>query len=82
MTQSSTQAVRDHLTSLQDRITTAIGALDGQAFLSDAWAKPPGETLQGQGVTRIRPDPVEPVGQEAEFSRVDRLQHIRPRSGR
>jgi coproporphyrinogen III oxidase len=53
MSASSTQVVRDYLTSLQDRITTAIGELDGQAFVSDAWSKPPSETLQGQGVTRI-----------------------------
>ncbi len=53
MSASSTLAVRNYLTSLQVRITDAIAALDGQAFVSDAWSKPAGETLQGQGVTRI-----------------------------
>ena len=53
MSASPTLAVRDYLTSLQARITDAIAALDGQAFVSDAWSKPAGETLQGQGVTCI-----------------------------
>jgi coproporphyrinogen III oxidase len=49
----STQAVRDYLLGLQDRITTAIAAMDGGTFLSDAWEKAPGEPLQGNGITRI-----------------------------
>ena len=48
-----TQAVRDYLLGLQARITTAIGAIDGTAFLTDAWQKAPGETLQGSGITQI-----------------------------
>ena len=48
-----TQAVRDYLLGLQARITTAIGAIDGTAFLTDAWQKAPGETLQGSGATQI-----------------------------
>ena len=47
-------AVRPWLTGLQDRITSAIETLDGEAtFLSDAWRKAPDEPLQGEGVTRI-----------------------------
>jgi len=53
MNQPSITAVRDYLTSLQDRITGALSDLDGHAFLSDAWDKPASDTLQGQGVTRI-----------------------------
>ena len=38
---------------LQDSITTAIAAVDGASFLSDAWEKPADEPLQGNGITRI-----------------------------
>ena len=38
---------------LQTRITAAISALDGQAFVADHWQKEPGEVLQGQGITQI-----------------------------
>jgi coproporphyrinogen III oxidase len=48
-----TQDVRAYLTGLQNRITTAIAEIDGGSFLVDAWEKPAGETLQGQGVTQI-----------------------------
>jgi coproporphyrinogen III oxidase len=48
-----TQVVRDYLTGLQNRITSAIAEVDGGSFLVDAWEKPAGETLQGQGVTQI-----------------------------
>ena len=37
----------------RSRITTAIAELDGGSFLSDPWEKPPGETLQGNGITQI-----------------------------
>ncbi|UBM11816.1 oxygen-dependent coproporphyrinogen oxidase [Cupriavidus metallidurans] len=47
------QAVRDYLLGLQDRITDAIAAVDGQAFLTDNWEKPPAERLRGSGRTRI-----------------------------
>ncbi|HBD37968.1 MAG TPA: oxygen-dependent coproporphyrinogen oxidase, partial [Cupriavidus sp.] len=47
------QAVRDYLLGLQDRITDAIAAVDGQAFLTDNWEKPPTERLRGSGRTRI-----------------------------
>ena len=46
-------AGRAFLLGLQERITTAVAALDGHSFLSDAWEKAPGETLQGNGVTQI-----------------------------
>lgn len=48
------EPVRSYLIDLQQRITTALTDLDGQGqFVSDAWEKPPGETLQGQGITKI-----------------------------
>lgn len=49
-------SVRDWLTGLQQRITTACGAIDGQPFRADAWRKDPGEPLQGEGVTMILED--------------------------
>ena len=52
MTQQ-TQRVRDYLTGLQDRITSTVAVVDGGSFVVDAWSKPPGETLQGQGITQI-----------------------------
>ena len=48
-----TQVVRNYLTSLQSNITTRIAELDGGCFLSDHWHKPPGEPLQGRGITQI-----------------------------
>ena len=49
-----TVAVRDYLVGLQARITDAVESLDGQAkFLTDPWTKPPGEPLQGDGITKI-----------------------------
>ena len=50
---SSTAAVRDYLLGLQAQITTAITHMDGGDFLTDAWEKPPGEPLQGSGITKI-----------------------------
>lgn len=47
------QAIRAYLLGLQDRITDAISALDGQPFATDAWEKPPTERLRGNGRTRI-----------------------------
>lgn len=47
------QAVRQFLLDLQARITTAIAAVDGQAFVFDHWTKAEGETLQGNGITAI-----------------------------
>ena len=45
--------VRNWLTGLQQRITQAIGEVDGEPFRADAWKKEPGEPLQGEGVTMI-----------------------------
>ena len=54
MANIDTGAVRDYLAGLQARITDAIESVDGRAsFLRDAWAKAPGEPLQGEGVTKI-----------------------------
>ena len=47
------QSVRSYLLGLQNRITTAIAAMDGTPFLEDGWSKPSGEALQGNGITRI-----------------------------
>jgi coproporphyrinogen III oxidase len=49
----SAATVRDYLTGLQARITGAIAAIDGGSFLVDPWEKPAGETLQGNGITKI-----------------------------
>ena len=42
-----------YLRNLQSDICDQIATLDGSAFLADAWEKPPGEKLQGRGITRI-----------------------------
>jgi coproporphyrinogen III oxidase len=46
-------SVRTFLLGLQTRITSAVSALDGQAFVVDHWQKEPGELLQGSGITQI-----------------------------
>ena len=46
-------AVRIFLMDLQERITHAVTAVDGQSFLTDEWQKEPGEVLQGNGITKI-----------------------------
>ncbi len=51
--QPDVERVRSYLLGLQTRITSALTAIDGGAFVVDAWEKAPGETLQGQGVTQI-----------------------------
>ena len=48
--------VRGYLVGLQARITDALEAVEGEGgarFLADAWSKPPGEPLQGDGITKI-----------------------------
>ena len=50
---SRVDAVKPYLLGLQQRITSAIAALDGKAFHTDAWHKEPGEPLQGHGITQI-----------------------------
>ena len=52
-TASRTASVRRYLQNLQERITSAITAIDGTSFFIDAWEKKPGETLQGNGITKI-----------------------------
>ena len=48
--------VSQDLQALQSRITGAVAELDGRAFLTDAWQKAPGDTLQGHGITQILED--------------------------
>jgi len=48
-----TELVKSKLLALQSRITQALTDLDGTPFLVDAWQKPPGNALQGQGITQI-----------------------------
>ena len=50
---NKTSEVRDYLTGLQDRITSTVALVDGGSFVVDHWQKPPGEKLQGQGITQI-----------------------------
>ena len=50
---SRTERVSQYLRGLQASITGAIAALDGTSFLTDPWQKPPGEMLQGRGITQI-----------------------------
>ena len=45
--------VRAYLTGLQERITNALNEIDPTPFVSDAWQKPAGEKLQGNGITKI-----------------------------
>jgi coproporphyrinogen III oxidase len=53
MARPDLSGVRTFLLGLQQRITSAVAALDGQPFLTDAWQKEPGEPLQGNGITQI-----------------------------
>jgi len=46
-------AVADYLLGLQQRIVDAFERLDGKRFESDAWQKPAGAELAGNGITRI-----------------------------
>ena len=52
-TSHNVNTVREYLQTLQQRITDAIAGIDGGIFLADAWHKAPGETLQGNGLTKI-----------------------------
>jgi coproporphyrinogen III oxidase len=45
--------VSDYLLGLQERITSVISAVDGQAFVVDRWKKAKTEPLQGKGTTLI-----------------------------
>ena len=52
----NTQAVRDYLLGLQQRIIGALQAADGKPFMTDAWVRAPGERLQGDGRTQLVED--------------------------
>jgi coproporphyrinogen III oxidase len=47
------QIVREYLIKLQSQITQALMDVDGTPFVVDAWRKPEGEMLQGDGITQI-----------------------------
>jgi len=49
----NTAEIREYLLGLQDRITTAMGELDGKAFIEDQWTKPEDAPLKGDGRSRI-----------------------------
>ncbi len=51
--QATPETVRRYLLDLQSRITDAIHRIDGTDFVADAWTKPSGEILQGDGLTKI-----------------------------
>ena len=56
MNQDAVAAGKAYLLGLQERIVAALEAADGTPrgrFRRDAWAKPPGERLQGEGITRL-----------------------------
>ena len=48
-----TQAVRDYLLGLQHNIIQALQAEDGKPFLTDAWVRPAGDRLQGDGRSQL-----------------------------
>jgi len=50
---TDTAAVRDYLLGLQGRIVGTMQAADGKAFLSDAWQRPPGGKLEGDGLSQL-----------------------------
>ena len=50
---TDTQAVRDYLLGLQERIVAALEAEDGGRFLSDRWTREPGGKLEGEGLSRL-----------------------------
>ncbi len=46
-------AVRAYFLDLQTRILSALEAEGGEPFITDAWTRPPGGALQGDGLTRL-----------------------------
>ena len=50
---SQAHSVRQYLIQLQAGITKSLHDLDGTHFVVDAWKKPEGEMLQGDGITQI-----------------------------
>ena len=51
-----TEAVRDYLLGLQDRIVGTFQAEDGKAFIRDAWQRPAGGKLEGDGRSQLVED--------------------------
>ncbi len=49
----STDTVKTYLLALQERITSTISVVDGNAFVVDKWKKAKDEPLQGYGITQI-----------------------------
>lgn len=49
-------AVRRYLLALQEEICQALSQEDGKPFEEDAWKRPPGERLSGDGRTRVLAD--------------------------
>ncbi len=49
----NTQADRDYLLGLQQRIVGAMEQADGTPFATDAWQRPSGGRLEGDGLTRL-----------------------------
>jgi len=47
------QELRSYFLGLQDRITSAVAAEDGQSFFEDAWVKPDDSPLRGDGRSRM-----------------------------
>ena len=50
---SNTQGVRAYLLDLQASIIDAMQAESGESFITDAWQRPAGERLQGDGLSRL-----------------------------
>jgi coproporphyrinogen III oxidase len=48
-----TQAVRDYLLGLQANIVATMERVDGTPFRTDAWTRPDGERLQGDGKSQL-----------------------------
>jgi coproporphyrinogen III oxidase len=47
------QDVRTYLLGLQDSIIDTLQAEDGKPFVRDAWTRPSGGKLEGDGVSRL-----------------------------
>jgi coproporphyrinogen III oxidase len=50
-TQIDIAVLKEYFLGLQDRITNAMSALDGKAFVADEWHKPEDSKLKGYGRT-------------------------------
>jgi coproporphyrinogen III oxidase len=49
----ATSVVRSYLLDLQSRIVAAAESADGTPFVTDAWTRDPGGTLEGDGISRF-----------------------------